>query len=78
MSPRVPPSLIERAFIWCRPDETFEGHWSPSHASASRARIENFLRPARREFFEEVGAVGGGGIPFLDPGHEVIVPPTQH
>ena len=72
MSPRVPPSLIERRFIWCRPDETFEGRWSPSHASASRARIENFLRPARREFF------GGRGIPFLDPGHEVIVPPTQH
>jgi hypothetical protein len=39
---------------------------------------------ARREFFEEVGAVGGGIILVLDAdlkancGHEVIVPPTQH
>ena len=68
--PRVPASLIERAFelafgyratfISRRPDETFEVRWSPDQPRIWKPRPQRrFLaayQAARREFFEEVGA----------------------
>src|SRR5262245_52173795 len=94
----VCPSLIQRSFdlpfgyratfIWRHPDEPFEVRWSPDLPSIRKPRPQRkFLaayQAARREFFEEVGAVVGGMILVFDTdlktvcGHEVIVPPTQH
>jgi hypothetical protein len=96
--PRVPRSLIERAFdlpfgyratfIWRRPDEPIEVHWSPDQPRIRQPRPQRkFLaayQAARREFFGDVAAVVGGSILVLGTdlkavcGHEVIVPPTQH
>jgi hypothetical protein len=91
-------SLIERSFelpfgyratfIWRRPDELFEVRWSPEQPRIRKPRPQRkFLaayQAARREFFEEVGAVIGGMILVVDTdlktacAHDVIVPPTQH
>ena len=91
-------SLIERSFdlpfghratfVWRRPDEPFEVRWWPDQPRIRKPRPQRkFLaayQAARREFFEEVGAVLGGKILVVDTdlktvcGHEVIVPPTQH
>jgi len=91
-------SLIERSFdlpfgyratfIWRHPSEPFEVCWLPDLPRIRKPRPRRkFLvayQAARREFFEEVGAVLGGKILVVDTdlktvcGHEVIVPPTQH
>ena len=90
-------SVIERSFdlpfgyratFICRPDEPFEVCWSPDLPRIRKPRPQRkFLaayQAARREFFEEVGAVVGGGVLIVDTdlktvcGREVVVPPTQH
>jgi hypothetical protein len=68
--------------------EPYEVSWSPDQPRIRKPRPQRkFLaayQAARREFFEEVAAVFGGGVLILDTdlkkicGHEVIVPPTQH
>jgi hypothetical protein len=70
------------------PDEPFEVRWSPDQPRIRKPRPQRkFLaayQAARREFLEDVAAVGGGAILVLDTdlkaisGREVIVPPTQH
>jgi hypothetical protein len=54
------------------------------HSEAARpARISCAYQTARREFFEQAGAVVGGRVLTVDAdlktvcGHEVIVPPTK-
>jgi hypothetical protein len=91
-------SLIERSFdppfgycatfIWVRPDQPIEVRWSPDLPRIRNPRQQRtFLaayQAARREFFEEVGAVLGGRVLIVNTdlktvcGHELIVPPTQH
>jgi hypothetical protein len=91
-------NLIERSFdlplgyratfIWRRPDELFEICWSPEQPRIQKSRQQRrFLaayQAARREFFEQVGAVLGGMILVVDTdlktvcAHDVIVPPTRH
>jgi hypothetical protein len=91
-------SLIERSFdlpfgyratfILRRPYGPLEIRWSPDQPRIRKPRPQREFRPAyqaaRREFFEDVAAVVGGGILILDTdlkkicGHEIIVPPTQH
>jgi hypothetical protein len=76
------------AAIWRGPDESYEVSWSPDQPRIRKPRPKGkFLaayHAARREFFEEVAAVVGGGVLILDTdlkkicGHEIIVPPTQH
>jgi hypothetical protein len=91
-------SLIERdlglpfgyraTFIFRCPYGPLEVSWSPAQPRFRKPRPwQKFLaayQTARREFFEEVAAVVGGGVLILDTdlkkicGHEIIVPPTQH
>jgi hypothetical protein len=81
------PFGYRATFIWRGPDEPFEVCWSPDLPRIRKPRPQRkFLaayQTARREFFEEVAAVGGGAILVLDTDlmanrREVIVPPTQH
>ena len=91
-------SLIERGFdlpfgyrvtfILRRPYGPLEVSWSPDQPRIRKPRPQREFRAAyqaaRREFFEEVAGVVGGGVLILDTdlkkicGHEIIVPPTQH
>jgi hypothetical protein len=51
---------------------------------ASVRNLAAYQAASRREFFQEVAAVVGGGVLILDTdlkticGHEIIVQPTQH
>jgi hypothetical protein len=75
-------------FILRRPYGPLEVSWSPDQPRIRKPRPQREFRAAyqaaRREFFEEVAAVVGGGVLILDSdlkkiwGHEIIVPPTQH
>jgi hypothetical protein len=62
--------------------EPYEVRWSPDQPCIRKPLAA--YHAARREFFEEVAAVVGGGVLILDAdlkkicGHEIIVPPTQH
>ena len=91
-------SLIERTFdlpfgyratfILRLPYGPLGVRWSPDHPRIRKPRPQREFRAAyqaaRREFFEEVAAVVGGGVLIVDTdlkkicGHEIIVPPTQH
>jgi hypothetical protein len=91
-------SLIDRSFdlpfgyratfMWRGADEPIEVHWSPDQPRIRKLRPRrkslSAYQAARREFFEDVAAVGDGIFLVLDTnlkaicGHEVIVPPAQH
>jgi hypothetical protein len=82
------PFGYRATFIWRRPDEPFEVRWSPNRPRIGKSRPQRkFLaayQAARRKFFDDVAAVGGGMILIVDTDlktvceREVIVPPTQH
>jgi 8-oxo-dGTP pyrophosphatase MutT (NUDIX family) len=75
------PFGYRATFIWRRPNEPFEVRWSPElpriRKPRPRRKFVAAYQAARREFFEEVGAVVGGMILVVDTDLKTVAHTTS-